>query len=535
MSEPTNILGKIGKATGDKIKALQTQIDNIDVNNVSGDVQVTGDIDGVNLTATGDLEVGGHLICDSLLVKGETKVINTETVEVSDNQLELNKSADGSPTAVESGIIVNRGSNDIINPVDSFIPTESATENNITNAVFKNTITGTMLDSSEGVSSIVVTITDDTERDVVFAEDDGEHNLVTDLGTNQKFAPIYKVIEGDWALRIHPIFSLTKDGDTFRANNSEDEKFIDLTEAYLRGYHLWVTYTGVILSVDIRSISYSIEQELKANLNWNNIAEKWSFKLGGEPAQVQGIFQASDGDGIQINDVSFGTYADFKQELELALNTSLLVCTPIAVQGYYPLYTSIDCATISGSGTYHEHTLNDIVYYMPDGVDFWHGDYGGYNSEPYFADNANYTQTKADLDALALDPITDVLAGSIVKILQGFTVYGDTTTVVEVGEYFIVDEVKTLPTRVVFDVNGVANEVGQRGTVWELVQTEEISQGDSGGTDTQNTDSTDTANTQNTADTQNTANTQNTADTQNTANTNTDSQTENTANTNNTY
>lgn len=522
MSEPTNILGKIGKATGDKIKALQNQIDGIDVNNVSGDVQVSGDIDGVNLTATGDLAVGGHLICESLLVKGETKVINTETVEVSDNELELNKSSDGGATAVESGISINRGNYEIITPTDAFEPTENHADNNITYAVFKSLSFDSMQDGTQGVAHITLTINDGTERDITLSENDGDHGLVKDLGTNNVYAPIYKLIEGDWTLWVHPIFSLTKYGETFRANNSEDEKFIDLTEAYLRGYHFWVTYTGVLLSVDLRTIAYATEQELKAHLRWNNVAENWSLKLGDEPAELQAVFQAPDGDGIQINGTSFGTYADFKSELELALNTSLLVCTPEAVQGYYPLYTSIDCATLAGNGSYHEHTLNDIVYYMPEGVDFWHGDYGGYDSDPYFADNADYTQTKAELDAFALDSVTDVSVGSVIKILQGFTVYGDTTTEVQIGEYFIVDEVKTSPTRVIFDVNGVANEVGQRGTIWELLQVEELSQGDGESSETQNTANNET---------QNTAG----SETQNTANTNTDSQTENTANTNNTY
>ena len=98
MSEPTNILGKVGQAVGLKLKAMQDTIDNIDTTG--------GTFDG-NLT--GDMNVSGKITCGSLQVEGDTKVINTQTVEVSDNILELNKSDDNSATATSSGITINRG------------------------------------------------------------------------------------------------------------------------------------------------------------------------------------------------------------------------------------------------------------------------------------------------------------------------------------------------------------------------------------------------------------------------------------------
>ena len=42
-------------------------------------------------------------------ISGTTKIINTTTVEVSDNILEINKSSDSSTTGTISGIEVNRG------------------------------------------------------------------------------------------------------------------------------------------------------------------------------------------------------------------------------------------------------------------------------------------------------------------------------------------------------------------------------------------------------------------------------------------
>ena len=60
--------------------------------------------------------------------------------------------------------------------------------------------------------------------------------------------------------------------------------------------------------------------------------------------------------------------------------------SPIAVNGYYPLYTTITCAQqhTGGNGDYHSHELNGITYYMPNGLNMdssngpitqWHGDY----------------------------------------------------------------------------------------------------------------------------------------------------------------
>ncbi len=52
--------------------------------------------------------------------------------------------------------------------------------------------------------------------------------------------------------------------------------------------------------------------------------------------------------------------------------------TPQAIDGYYPLYTSEAEANSAGNGTSHTHLFNDITYYMPNGVTFYHGNYDGY-------------------------------------------------------------------------------------------------------------------------------------------------------------
>jgi hypothetical protein len=66
----------------------------------------------------------------------------------------------------------------------------------------------------------------------------------------------------------------------------------------------------------------------------------------------------------------------------------LIVCLPIAVDAYYPLYTTQLCAEqhTGGDGSYHTHDLGNplTTYYMPGGlnqdpnngtVTQWHGNY----------------------------------------------------------------------------------------------------------------------------------------------------------------
>ena len=67
---------------------------------------------------------------------------------------------------------------------------------------------------------------------------------------------------------------------------------------------------------------------------------------------------------------------------------SQTTCNPIAVNGYYPLYTTIGCAQshVGGNGSYHSHNLGTppVTYYMPNGLNQdsnvgpitqWHGNY----------------------------------------------------------------------------------------------------------------------------------------------------------------
>ena len=49
---------------------------------------------------------------------------------------------------------------------------------------------------------------------------------------------------------------------------------------------------------------------------------------------------------------------------------------PNAINGYYPLYDLEESANSVGDGTSHTHEFDGVTYYMPNGVEFFHGDYG---------------------------------------------------------------------------------------------------------------------------------------------------------------
>jgi hypothetical protein len=85
MAEPTDILGKIGKKVATEIKAVKDNITGI--SNISG-----------------NLSIGGNLT-----VLGETTTLQTATLEVEDNIIELNKTATGEKGADTAGIAVKLG------------------------------------------------------------------------------------------------------------------------------------------------------------------------------------------------------------------------------------------------------------------------------------------------------------------------------------------------------------------------------------------------------------------------------------------
>ena len=72
-----------------------------------------------------------------------------------------------------------------------------------------------------------------------------------------------------------------------------------------------------------------------------------------------------------IESVDLTTLAGLRTALGLPAEAE----TPQAIDGYYPLYVSEAEANAAGDGTSHTHAFDGETYYMPNGVEFFHGDY----------------------------------------------------------------------------------------------------------------------------------------------------------------
>ena len=75
---------------------------------------------------------------------------------------------------------------------------------------------------------------------------------------------------------------------------------------------------------------------------------------------------------------------------------------PFDMNGFFPLFNTIAGAKQAGDGTVHTHDFNGIVYFMPNGVPFYHGDYTAHAD---FSDGEH--SNTDDLDADDLDSGSD--------------------------------------------------------------------------------------------------------------------------------
>ena len=122
MSEPTDILGKAGKIVGEKIKlkldkAGGTMTGSLVLSGAPGaDLEaaskkyVDDSVGAINVNqVTGNLDVSGDVTCANLTVTGDTTTLNVQTVEVEDNILLINKVAQGEAVPASSGLEIHRG------------------------------------------------------------------------------------------------------------------------------------------------------------------------------------------------------------------------------------------------------------------------------------------------------------------------------------------------------------------------------------------------------------------------------------------
>jgi len=355
---PDNILGKVGEKVGAEIKtvkdsvtAVANDLANLNVNSITGDLSVTGDVGASTATISGKITAG------SLEVQGETKVINTQTVEVSDNILELNKASDGTVTATTSGISINRG----------LIPASAG----------KITVTDSSDDGSGGTNpewglddepiTYYLSLGDLSDRTEVtdlnaylqsvaagsaftglLYEDTNSGNITDGTVLDGKYY-VYSRLETSGAsdLWVVEVWFRGQDGGNTPAHNwmmtlleFDDSAWNEHSGS--GGYSfdaLLQTNDGdqAINATGFQWYDGSSTQNWypndvsftagvsggandKAELLWNNTTSTFETNLGSALTRVKtdGI-DVPDGDGVKINTVSIGTYADFESELNTAL------------------------------------------------------------------------------------------------------------------------------------------------------------------------------------------------------------------------
>jgi len=97
---------------------------------------------------------------------------------------------------------------------------------------------------------------------------------------------------------------------------------------------------------------------------------------------------------------------------------------------------------------------------------------GAINVNDYFSDNANYTQSKTDLDGYSLDTYKAFATGDIIRILQDFTQtehQGTNTEDLKTGDYHIVSHTGAHWVRFVINNADYQLYDTSRGTKWEVV------------------------------------------------------------------
>jgi hypothetical protein len=312
MADPTNILGKIGKKVGEELKSFRSTSDNkyatiVSLGNTDGQVSINSSAivslgqsivslgnassqDYVTKVSLNNYKTGVNVFTDlsatrasigDLTVTGTTTTLNTQTVVVEDNIIEVNLKSDGSEYAQTGGIQINRGQ-----------AVASVTETlgiDITN--FQ------VVDSGGYVTSI--SWVQDNSTNVSFAP----MNPSPQSGeTDQHFGKLQP--SGNWVSQTSANW-LTFDFDT-------DGKITAIDVSSSAGHS---STTRRIVG-----FSYVGGVEDKATIIWDDNSGQSMFKfgLGSSDADIKvkdvnasGTVAVASGNSLTINNVPIGDYSEF--------------------------------------------------------------------------------------------------------------------------------------------------------------------------------------------------------------------------------
>lgn len=240
-----------------------------------------------------------------LKVTGETTIVNTQTIEVSDNIIELNLAEDGGETAQSSGIQINRG-----------LQTTSNTNN-------YSTIdwAGSVETAPSSSDMVARTINGNTWLAHFGTISGGSWNLyfkadntivlekyVSSLPSSEQPTPQQI---GTWTSS-----SITMDDGWSLDNFSINPSMNGLT---LTGNP--TTYTNVVTDFDL---VYTESSSDKSAFLWDDATNKFQVKLGTNLTDLDvnilsgAVVSVPDQNGIKINNVPLGNYATFESAFDTA-------------------------------------------------------------------------------------------------------------------------------------------------------------------------------------------------------------------------
>ena len=242
-----------------------------------------------------------------LKVTGETTIVNTQTVEVSDNIIELNLAEDGGETAQSSGIQINRG---------------LQSTSNINNYTAQDWLGG-INTAPNSQDEVARTINGNTW--LKFSKVDGSYIwqlLFKQDNTIELIKYVPSLPSGEQP-DPQQIGTWTSSAITMNDGWSLSNFTIEpsMSGLFLSGFP--TTYTNVVTDFDLVYTESSTIYDKSAFL-WDDTTNKFQVKLGSSLTDLDvnilngAVVKVPDENGIKINNVALGNYATFEAAFDTA-------------------------------------------------------------------------------------------------------------------------------------------------------------------------------------------------------------------------
>lgn len=346
MSTATDILGKIGEKVGSEFSTLRVSLGTLYATKVSlGNVVNTIDfspystkvsLNGAIVSLGGDINLkaskvsidnlrnGTDIFTDlsatrasigDLIVTGTTTTLNTETLNVEDNIIEVNLQSDGSETAQTGGIQVNRGAGSLGLSTATFTPA---------NTEFKVECLPELLNTGTAgyPYSVMFHAFDSTIQSIYRGK--YFRNLTYGVihyyavSNTQRWQDIFDGGQGSF---VEPdIYESTASLTSVHTlNQVSDTKGFKITSVSQNATDAFPTSAnGYLEEQFVNSVAVSGD---KATIIWDDNSGQaiWKFGLGSADADIKvkdidvsGSVKVPNANGIKINNTSLGDYATFE-------------------------------------------------------------------------------------------------------------------------------------------------------------------------------------------------------------------------------